>query len=73
MGTPPISQASIDHSWEDWYASEGDPFQGLDAKNDTTGMKHLLRHGVDIGQAIKTGALWWRVNGSDYDFNNGQC
>ena len=36
-------------------------------------MKHLLRHGVDIGEAMKTGALWWRVNGSDYDFNNGQA
>ena len=20
--------AGIDHSWEDWYASKGDPFQG---------------------------------------------
>ena len=22
---------------------------------------------------MKTGALWWRVNGSEYDFNNGQA
>lgn len=28
------------------------------------------RHGVDIGQAIKTGALYWRSSGDAVDYNN---
>ena len=35
-----------------------------------SGTVHLLRHGVDIGQAMKTGALWWRVDGEDKDLSN---
>ena len=31
---------------------------------------HLRRHGVDIGQAMKTGALWWRVDGAENDRDN---
>jgi hypothetical protein len=31
---------------------------------------HLRRHGVDIGEAMKTGALWWRVDGLENDRTN---
>ena len=33
---------------------------------------HLLRHGVDIGQAMKTGPLWYRVDGAEADRTNAQ-
>lgn len=56
------------YSWQDWFES-GDPFAyGHDGE--ITGAVHLRRHGVDIGEAMKTGALWWRVDGleaSDID------
>jgi hypothetical protein len=56
------------YSWEAWFRS-GDPFTKA---NDGAGGKsvHLRRHGVDIGQAMKTGALWWRVDGEEEDLNN---
>jgi hypothetical protein len=70
--------AEADHTWENFF-EVGDPFQfrGLpwnssDERNDPTGTLHLLRHGVDIGQAMKTGALWWRVDGQQKDWNNPQ-
>ena len=31
---------------------------------------HLRRHGVDIGQAMKTGALYWRTSGNEVDLHN---
>ena len=40
------------------------------APADPTGFMHLLRHGVDIGQAMKTGPLWWRVDGDEADRMN---
>jgi hypothetical protein len=56
------------YSWEEWFRS-GDPFTKA---NDGAGGKsvHLRRHGVDIGQAMKTGALWWRVEGKEEDRTN---
>merc|ERR1719454_1069193 len=33
-------------------------------------MTHLLHHGVDIGEAMKTGALYWRMTKDSRDFNN---
>ena len=56
------------YTWEQWF-EEGDPFAyGNDGE--VTGAVHLRRHGVDIGQAMKTGALWWRVDGNETDFEN---
>ena len=50
-----------DHSWEDWYL-HGDPFEArVPSRPDDDGVQHLLRHGVDIGQAMKTGPLYWRM------------
>lgn len=54
------------YSWEDWY-EKGNPFTH---HNDSDATQHLLRHGVDIGQGIKTGALWWRVSGDRRDLEN---
>ena len=56
------------YDWETWF-EEGDPF-AWGADGEATGAVHLRRHGVDIGEAMKTGALWWRVSGSERDFNN---
>ena len=55
--------------WEDWFAEGVDPFAPHN-DGERSGTVHLLRHGVDIGQAMKTGALWWRVDGEDKDFAN---
>ena len=49
------------YSWQDWF-EQGDPFAYGD-DGEITGAVHLRRHGVDIGEAMKTGALWWRVDG----------
>jgi hypothetical protein len=78
--------AARDHSWERWFDEDPDfttgstsPFnysakaQANGAQGDKTGFIHLLRHGVDIGQAMKTGALWWRVDGEQADWKNGQA
>ena len=78
--------AARDHSWERWFDEDPDfstgstsPFnytakaQANGAQGDKTGFVHLLRHGVDIGQAMKTGALWWRVDGEQADWKNGQA
>ena len=73
--------AGVDHSWEDWFA--GDPGFKTNstspfdfAKNppsEPSGFVHLLRHGVDIGQAMKTGPLWYRVDGAEADRTNAQA
>ena len=55
--------------WEDWFAEGADPFAPHN-DGEKSGTVHLLRHGVDIGQAMKTGALWWRVDGEERDFAN---
>lgn len=56
------------YDWESWF-EEGDPFAwGNDGEK--TGAVHLRRHGVDIGEAMKIGALWWRVSGKERDRNN---
>ena len=47
------------------YAS-GDPFAPYD-DGEPTRTAHLLRHGVDIGEAIKLGAVKWRASGSSRD------
>jgi hypothetical protein len=53
------------YSWEQWF-EHGDPF--LKANDgERTKSVHLRRHGVDIGQAMKTGALWWRVDANKTD------
>ena len=68
--------AKIDHSWEDFFVNgdpfqfRGKPFENKDDSGDPTGTVHLLRHGVDIGQAMKTGPLWWRYTGSQEDWQN---
>jgi hypothetical protein len=49
------------YNWEEWFES-GDPFAPHNDR-EATGTVHLQRHGVDIGQAMKMGALWWRVVG----------
>eukprot|EP00935_MAST-01C_sp_MAST-1C-sp1_P001190 g1190.t1 len=53
--------------WQTWYES-GDPFAKWN--EDPSGAQHLLHHGVDIGEAMKTGALWWRVSGDEHDRQN---
>eukprot|EP00912_Choanoflagellata_sp_UC4_P001321 UC4_evm1s812 len=74
-GTDSI-MSSIDHSWEDYFVNgdpfkfKGRPFENKDDTDDPTGTVHLLRHGVDIGQAMKTGPLWWRYTGKTSDFQN---
>ena len=69
--------AARDHDWESWFAEDTpelktgstSPFNytakaaANGGQGDPTGLPHLLRHGVDIGQAFKTGPLWWRVDG----------
>ena len=78
--------AARDHSWERWFDEDPDfstgttsPFnysqkaQASGGQHDTTGFVDWLRHGVDIGQAMKTGALWWRVDGEAEDWSNGQA
>eukprot|EP01052_Picozoa_sp_SAG31_P003071 SAG31_NODE_114_length_24318_cov_16.787481_17_plen_600_part_00 len=78
--------AARDHSWERWFDEDRDfstgstsPFnysakaQSLGGQGDKTGFIHLLRHGVDIGQAWKTGPLWWRVDGLQRDWENAQA
>ena len=50
---------------------EGDPFSPHN-DSEPTGTTHVLRHGVDIGEAIKMGALWWRVSGDEADLASGQ-
>eukprot|EP01050_Picozoa_sp_SAG11_P003017 SAG11_NODE_162_length_13962_cov_19.035562_6_plen_167_part_00 len=68
--------AARDHSWERWFDEDRNfttgstsPFNysaraaASGGQGDKTGFVHLLRHGVDIGQAMKTGPLWWRVDG----------
>ena len=55
-------------TWESWFES-GDPFAwGNDGE--ATGAVHLRRHGVDIGEAMKLGPLWWRVDGLERDRSN---
>ena len=56
------------YSWQSWFES-GDPFAYGD-DGEVTGAVHLRRHGVDIGEAMKTGALWWRVDGLASDLQN---
>lgn len=46
------------YTWQQWFVA-GDPFSKHD-DGEPTGTAHLLRHGVDIGQAMKLGALLWR-------------
>lgn len=53
--------------WEGWYRS-GDPFAPW--KEDESGKEHLLHHGVDIGQAMKLGALWWRAGADPAELEN---
>lgn len=78
--------AARDHSWERWFDEDPDfstgstsPFNysakaaAFGGQGDKTGFIHLLRHGVDIGQAWKTGPLWWRVDGLQADWDNGQA
>jgi hypothetical protein len=78
--------AARDHSWERWFDSDPgfttgstSPFNytaraaASGGQGDKTGFVHLLRHGVDIGQAMKTGPLWWRVDGQERDWENGQA
>jgi hypothetical protein len=80
--------AARDHDWESWFAEDlpsgfttgsTSPFnyttkaQNFGGQGDATGFIHLLRHGVDIGQAWKTGPLWWRVDGLQQDWDNGQA
>jgi hypothetical protein len=61
--------AGVDHAWEDYYhvgnpfEFHGKPMEPKYDSGDSSGTVHLLRHGVDIGEAMKTGALWWRVGG----------
>jgi hypothetical protein len=50
--------------WVDWFRS-GDPFSAHDDSADATGTAHTLRHGVDIGEAMKLGALLWRLDGDE--------
>jgi hypothetical protein len=50
-------------TWEQWF-KKGDPFAPHN-DSEATGTSHLLRHGVDIGEAMKVGALWWRVDGTE--------
>ena len=57
-------------TWEEWFEA-GDPFSAL-SEAEVTGTAHLLRHGVDIGQAMKLGPLWWRVSGADTDWRSAQ-
>ena len=47
----------------------GDPFIKSNDGEKTKSV-HLRRHGVDIGQAMKTGALWWRVDANETDRRN---
>jgi hypothetical protein len=73
--------AKYEKTWEDFYVA-GNPYKlppgwgpgWYDWKNTNngTGTVLSLRHGVDIGQAMKTGPLWWRVEGNQADFENAQ-
>ena len=55
-------------AWEPWFES-GDPFAKYD-DGEATGTAHLLRHGVDIGEAMKLGPLKWRRSGSPADLGS---
>ena len=57
------------YTWEGWYEG-GDPLLPGDDDRDPSGVAHLLRHGVDVGQAMKIGALWWRVDGTQRELQN---
>ena len=65
--------AARDHDWESWFAEDApngfstgstSPFnysakaQSFGAQGDATGFIHLLRHGVDIGQACVRDSLF---------------
>ena len=73
--------AGVDHSWEDWFAGDPgfktnstSPFDFTKSPpSEPSGFVHLLRHGVDIGQAMKTGPLWYRVDGAEADRTNAQA
>ena len=42
----------------------GDAMRSQERRHDDLredGAEHLQHHGVDIGQGMKQGALWWRV------------
>ena len=55
-------------AWEPWFES-GDPFANYD-DGEATGTAHLLRHGVDVGEAMKLGPLKWRRSGSPADLGS---
>eukprot|EP00041_Stephanoeca_diplocostata_P035943 m.1287341 g.1287341 ORF g.1287341 m.1287341 type:complete len:747 (-) comp24781_c0_seq15:3930-6170(-) len=55
-------------TWQEWFRF-GDPFAYAN-DHEATGAVHLRRHGVDIGQAMKTGGLWWRANGKHTDLQS---
>ena len=56
------------YSWEQWF-ERGDPFTKA-SDGEKTHSVHLRRHGVDIGEAQKTGALLWRASGATLDLEN---
>eukprot|EP00854_Cymbomonas_tetramitiformis_P005083 gene5083-6187_t len=56
-------------NWEQWYR-HGDPFAPWHDDSGASGAQHLMHHGVDVGEAMKTGPLWWRVSGKPSDLNN---
>ena len=60
-----IMRDGAGYSWQEFFAA-GDPFAAFN-DSEATGASHLLHHGVDIGQAMKTGALWWRFSGAAGD------
>lgn len=65
--------AGADYAWQSYFAQAVDPFKpdaGRSVSHDDNATTHLLRHGVDIGEALKLGALWWRVSGAQSDWDN---
>lgn len=58
------------YSWKQWFEN-GDPWAKYN-DGEVTGTAHLLRHGVDIGEAMKVGPLLWRMDGSDDSWTNTQ-
>eukprot|EP01052_Picozoa_sp_SAG31_P024999 SAG31_NODE_2164_length_6283_cov_2.762451_6_plen_467_part_00 len=81
------TMAAVDHTWTDFWTADASPFQVPDgwSPNWYTGRNpdhrpdvqyatvHALRHGADIGEAMKTGVLNWRSTGSQTDFYSAQA
>lgn len=63
-----IMRQHANYSWEDYF-ERGNPFPPWD-DGEKTGAVHLLHHGVDIGEAMKTGALNYRMTGDARDLQN---